>query len=64
MDMQPFWSLGVPTVGTGSLPGVNSDFPRSKVPRYDVQTSSVYIYNMCCNFKKDEKEELIIEFLL
>ena len=46
MDMQPFWSLGVPTVGTGSLPGVNSDFPRSKVPLYDVQTSSVYIYNV------------------
>lgn len=44
MDMQPFWSLGVPTVGTWSLPGVNSDFPRSKVPLYDVQTLSEYIY--------------------
>ena len=46
MDMQPFWSLGVPTVGTLTLPVINSDFTPGKVPLYDVQTSSVYIYNV------------------
>ena len=46
MDMQSFGALGVPTVGTGSLPVISSDFTRSKVPLYDVQTSSEYIYNI------------------